>query len=143
MFRNGFPLRTILLIATVLFVNLGVTGQVNESYLIGTWNVTSFLGSELNLDKQLILDSEKEALSSVYTFNKDKSSKPVSNYASLGQTGSWLLNDSTHQLTIEYDNSSPGTESYVVRKVDSDKMKWIQNLGDFGVLTMILTRNNL
>ncbi|MGB3776777.1 MAG: hypothetical protein WA960_00355 [Tunicatimonas sp.] len=115
--------------------------QIDENELIGNWEVSEFKANTPELSQALIEGAKIEALSTSYLFKKDKTCSMKSNYILNGRIGKYELIAETSIIKITYppeDGSS--IEEYKVESLNGSSMKWTQNMGELGSLTLMLTK---
>lgn len=129
----------------LLFMITGIfnscIGQIKQSELIGKWKVVHFEANTPTLSPEIILDAKKEALSSIYQILENNKSILASSYYNRERKGTWKFNEDTQELIFNHDvNSDMGLETSKIIYLTGNMMKWTQDLGELGSITMVLEK---
>ncbi len=115
--------------------------QLNEDDLIGTWKVVEFNADIPDLSPVLIQETNKIALSSVYTFNLDKSMLRKSDIELDGEVGKFELLNEGEQILMTYDTEGYNSkEKYNIVSFNGKSMQWEFKEGVLGNLVMKLKK---
>ena len=125
----------------VVFFFYNCNSKIDKNQIIGHWKVVEFNSNTPELSPNLIEGAKMEALSSNYFFQKDKIFKMKSNYNSNGKSGKFEFVSKKRTIRMHYNvGNKNDIEEYQIESLDDNFMKWTQNLGDLGSLSMILKK---
>ncbi len=128
----------LLSILAILFCSC--SAQINKDEIIGTWKVVEFHTVAPTLSLALIEGAKGEALSSTYSFRKDKTFSMKSNIVSNGEDGNYeFLSDNVIEMTFTSTKHKSKSE-YHLELVNDNLMKWTQDLGELGSFSMKLKK---
>lgn len=130
--RNMMP---IFYLVSVLFFSCG--NHLDENELNGNWAVVEFKANTPEISPSLIEAAKVEALSTRYSFQKDKRFSMKSNYYSKGEHGNYEFIPKTNRIKMIYSSEEDNsTEEYKIEILNRNSMKWKQDLVELGSLTM-------
>ena len=119
----------------------GCGNQIEEKDLIGSWKVSEFKADTPELSPPLIEAASQEALSTTYTFQKDKTYQMKSDYISEGMSGQYDFETLTNRIKMmRSPQEGDSYEEYEVEFINKNSMKLTQNMAELGRLTMTLTK---
>ncbi len=129
----------LLSLVTILFCSCN--SQINENKIIGNWKVIEFDTNTPTLSSGVIETAKIEALSTQYSFEKDKSFSMKSNFNSNGKSGNYkyLSKKKTFQMTYSSDGVKT-LQEYQIESLNGDLMKWTQEMGNLGSISMTLKK---
>ena len=129
----------LLSLVTILFCSCD--SQINENKIIGNWKVIEFDTDTPTLSSGIIDAAKIEALSTQYSFEKDKSFSMKSKIISDGKSGNYkyLSKKKTFQMTYSSDGVKT-LQEYQIESLSDDLMKWTQEMGDLGSISMTLKK---
>lgn len=116
------------------------SSKIDESRLVGEWQVSEFHADTPELSPMLIDAVRQDAISTTYILNEDKSFVEISNTRPSGAEGFWRFREEDNLL--ELIDEDAGTQPYFVRSVEANEMIWFQPMEGIGSLTIILKRIN-
>jgi hypothetical protein len=131
----------LILLSIVAILFCSCSAQINKDEIIGTWKVIEFKTVTPTLSLALIEGAKVEALSSTYSFQKNKTFRMKSNIISSGEDGNYeFLSGKIIEMTITSEGHKTKAE-YHLELLSGNLMKWTQDMGDLGNLSMTLKKN--
>ncbi len=128
----------LLSILAILFCSC--SAQINKDEIIGTWKVVEFHTVTPTLSLALIEGAKGEALSSTYSFQKNKTFSMKSDIVFNGEDGNYKIS-SGNVIEMTFTSTEHKTKSeYHLELVNDKLMKWTQDLGELGSLSMTLKK---
>jgi hypothetical protein len=129
----------LLLLVVVFFYNC--SSKINENEIIGNWKVVEFMSNTPELSPILIEATKNEALSSNYSFHKDKTFKMKSDYKPNGESGKFKFTSKKRTFELIFNSGNKNDiEKHQIVSLDANLMKWTQNIEGIGSLSMTLKR---
>jgi len=129
----------LLSLVTILFCSCN--SQINENEIIGNWKVIEFDTNTPTLSSGVIEAAKIEALSTQYSFEKDKSFSMKSNFISDGKSGNYKYLSKKKTFQMAYSSDGVKTlQEYQIESLNGDLMKWTQEMGDLGSISMTLKK---
>lgn len=129
---------TLTLIAVLLS---SCSAQINIGDLPGTWQVVNFVANTPIISAELTESAKAIALSSVYTFKEDSTFEMSSDFVPKGESGNWQFLAKEGMIRMDYKPGGQVTlEEYKLELLTANTMRWTQDMGDLGTLTMVLKK---
>lgn len=111
---------------------------VEPQNLIGTWEVMRFSADLPEISPEVIALAEQEALSYKYSFNEQRQ------FSLLHHKGEWQLDESGSELRMIYaEESELPPDHYHIDYLEGERMKWTQEMGEMGSLSLILHKKKI
>lgn len=113
---------------------------VNESNVMGKWQVSEFSANTPSISPDLITKARQEALSTSYQFAAEQKVWMESIYYEHGQLGSWQLRpDQVLFISSSFEGEQVG-EAYTIQRLEADQMFLEQKIEGLGEISMTLKR---
>lgn len=130
----------LILLSVVAILFYSCSAQINKDEIIGTWKVVEFKTVTPTLSFALIEGAQGEALSSTYSFQKNKTFRMNSNIIFNGEDGNYeFLSGNVIEMTFTSEEHKTKAE-YHLELLSDNLMKWTQDLGELGSLSMTLKK---
>jgi hypothetical protein len=133
-------INTILLIGVFIYISFNSNAQVENDKINGDWKVVSFSANTPSLSPSLLKGAREEALSSTYSFRTDKTFTMQSEYVTPPENGYWNISDKNEIIMNYNPGGKQNKEIYKIELLNSSTMKWSQDMGELGSLTMTLKK---
>lgn len=115
--------------------------KMNEADLIGNWKTVEFKANTPQLSPALIEGAEAESLSTSYSFHKDHTCSLRSNYNPNGLVGKYEFIADSSLIKMSYTAEGDTiVEAFEIELLNSNTLKWKQELGELGNLVMTLEK---
>ena len=129
------------LLSLVTILICSCDSKINENKIIGNWKVIEFNTDTPTLSSGITETAKIEALSTQYSFEKDKSYSMKSKINSDGKSGTYnyVSKKKTFQMTYSSDGVKT-LQEFQIESLSDDLMKWTQKMGDLGSISMTLKK---
>lgn len=117
------------------------TPDIDEDNIPGTWQVIEFNANLPDLSEEHRAHSEKIALSITYQFTTDSTVIYFIKETNGTGRGTWEYSPFAQQLDIHRGvGDEKISEEYLVTEISERYMRWVQNINDEGIVTLVLEK---
>lgn len=135
-------MKKLLFLFIVPLILSSCSSSIAETDIPGTWTVVGYDPTSLkDISEEIVEGGRKEAMSTVYEFKDDFTFKMTSGALPGGLQGEWkYVPGNPGEIIFISPDPHMGSEGFYVTESNASSMKWTQTMGEFGHLTMTLSK---